>query len=49
MGGILIATVVSGFIIYYLGVRAVYLSAGVIFILTIPVYWLTEKTVGSRE
>ena len=48
MGGILIATVVSGFIIYYLGVRAIYLSAGVIFILTIPFYWLTEKTVGSR-
>lgn len=49
MGGILIATVISGFIIYYLGVRAIYLSAGVIFLLTIPFYWLTEKAVGSRQ
>lgn len=49
MGGILIATVVSGFIIYYLGVRAIYLSAGVIFLLTIPFYWLTEKAIGSRQ
>ena len=49
MGGILIATVISGFIIYYLGVRAIYLSAGVIFLLTIPFYWLTEKAIESRE
>ena len=49
MGGILIATVISGFIIYYWGVRAIYISAGVIFFLTIPFYWLTEKAVGSRQ
>ncbi len=49
MGGILIATVISGFIIYYLGVRAIYLSAGAIFLLTIPFYWLTEKAIGSRQ
>lgn len=49
MGGILIATVVSGFIIYYLGVRAIYLSAGVIFILTIPFYWLTDSVIRKNN
>ena len=51
MGGILIATVISGFIIYYWGVRAIYLSAGVIFLLTIPFYWLTDSVIrrGSRQ
>jgi DHA1 family multidrug resistance protein-like MFS transporter len=49
MGGILIATVVSGFIIYYLGVRAIYLSAGVIFLLTIPFYWLTDSVIRKNN
>ena len=49
MGGILIATVISGFIIYYLGVRAIYLSAGVIFLLTIPFYWLTDSVIRKNN
>lgn len=49
MVGILIATVISGFIIYCWGVRAIYITAGVIFFLTIPFYWFTEKAIGSRQ
>ncbi len=49
MGGILIATLISGFIIYYLGVRAIYLSAGVIFLLTIPFYWLTDSVIRKNN
>lgn len=47
MSGVLVSSLVSGGIIYWTGVRNIYLVSGVLFLLTIPVFWLAVSTIRS--
>ncbi len=46
MAGILISTILSGAIIYLVGVRNIYFVAGALFLAAIPFFWLTVRTMN---
>ena len=47
MIGILIASLLSGGVIYLFGIRAVFLGTGVLFLLLLPLLWFTKKNIKS--
>lgn len=49
MGGILFSSAASGVIVYYYGVKDVYLAAGVIFLITIPCFWAVMKIIRKQQ
>ncbi|MDO4571471.1 MAG: MFS transporter [Planctomycetia bacterium] len=49
MVGILFASALSGGIIYLVGVRSVYLTAGILFFLIIPAFWASRNILQSAS
>jgi len=49
MSGVLLSSLVSGGIIYWTGVRNIYVVSGVLFLLTIPVFCLAGKIIRNQE
>lgn len=44
-GGILVSSLLSGGVIYFSGVRNIFSVAGLIFLLILPVLWITNRVV----
>lgn len=49
MGGILLSSILSGGVIYFTGVRSIYVVAGVIFLFILPVFWIVNRAVRKGE
>lgn len=49
MSGILLSTLVSGGIVYFIGVRSIYAVGGALFFLAVPFFWLTVHCVKCEE
>ena len=49
MAGILFSSLISGTIIYYVGVRNVYVAGGVLFFLTIPVFFIALRFTTKKK